>query len=305
MNYIFVSKIHRVQGHILEVNNQLYLKYNIMIRDLATVITSMLSAIPWLGGDFVQFIWGGFSVNNATLNRFFSLHFVLPFVLTAIAIMHLIALHTHGSGNPLGVGANTDRLPMHPYYIFKDLVTILGALLGIAVLVLYAPNMLGHSDNYIPANPMQTPSSIVPEWYLLPFYTILRSIPNKLIGVIGMLGAILILLAMPVLDTGRVRGSQFRPLMRVAFWVLVADFFLLMHLGAQHAEEPYVTLGAGATILYFSWFIIVIPFIGILENSLSDVAAGTEQTQTKLITASVNNGKTGSYLIYLYYFSLL
>lgn len=130
----------------------------------ATVITSMLSAIPWLGGDFVQFIWGGFSVNNATLNRFFSLHFVLPFVLAALAIMHLMSLHTHGSGNPLGVGANTDRLPMHPYYIFKDLVTILGALLGIAILVLYAPNILGHSDNYIMANPIQTPPSIVPEW---------------------------------------------------------------------------------------------------------------------------------------------
>lgn len=238
----------------------------------ATVITSMLSAIPWLGGDFVQFVWGGFSVNNATLNRFFSLHFVLPFVLSAFAIMHLMALHTHGSSNPLGVGANTDRLPMHPYYIFKDLVTILGALLGIAVLVLYLPNVLGHSDNYIPANPLQTPSSIVPEWYLLPFYTVLRSIPNKLLGVIGILGALLILLAMPILDTGRIRGSQFRPLMRVAFWILVADFFLLIYIGSQHAEEPFVTIGAAATLLYFGWFVVLVPVVGLIENTLLDVA---------------------------------
>lgn len=131
---------------------------------MATVITSILSAIPWIGADVTTFLWGGYSVNNATLNRFFSLHFVLPFVLAALALIHLIALHTHGSGNPLGVGANTDRLPIHPYYIFKDLVTIFVALLGIAILVLYIPNVLGHSDNYIPANPIQTPSSIVPEW---------------------------------------------------------------------------------------------------------------------------------------------
>lgn len=186
--------------------------------------------------------------------------------------MHLMALHTHGSSNPLGVGANTDRLPMHPYYIFKDLVTILGALLGIAVLVLYLPNVLGHSDNYIPANPLQTPSSIVPEWYLLPFYTVLRSIPNKLLGVIGILGALLILLAMPILDTGRIRGSQFRPLMRVAFWILVADFFLLIYIGSQHAEEPFVTIGAAATLLYFGWFVVLVPVVGLIENTLLDVA---------------------------------
>ena len=130
----------------------------------STVITNILSAIPWIGKDFVEFVWGGFSVNNATLNRFYSLHFVLTFVLAAIAQMHIMALHTHGSGNPLGVGANTDRVPIHPYYLFKDLVTIIGAILGIALLVFYAPNVLGHSDNYIPANSIVTPSSIVPEW---------------------------------------------------------------------------------------------------------------------------------------------
>lgn len=190
--------------------------------------------------------------------------------------MHIIALHTHGSGNPLGVGANTDRLPMHPYYIFKDLITILGAILGIAILVLYAPNALGHSDNYIPANPLQTPPSIVPEWYLLPFYAVLRSIPNKLLGVIGILGAILILLAIPVLDTGRVRGSQFRPLMRVAFWIFVADFILLIYIGSQHPEEPYVTIGGAATALYFAWFLVLVPLVGIIENTLIDVARSSE-----------------------------
>jgi ubiquinol-cytochrome c reductase cytochrome b subunit len=238
----------------------------------ATVITNMLSAIPWIGQDFVQFVWGGFSVNNATLNRFFSLHYLLPFVLAALAIMHLMTLHVHGSSNPLGVSSNADKLPMHPYYLFKDLVTIFLFFLVLALFVFYMPNALGHSDNYIPANPMQTPPSIVPEWYLLPYYAILRSIPNKLLGVVGMLGSLLILLAMPILDTSRVRGSQFRPLMRFAFWAFVTDFFLLMYLGSQHAEEPYITVGAIATAVYFAWFIVVVPVIGIVENTLMDIA---------------------------------
>jgi ubiquinol-cytochrome c reductase cytochrome b subunit len=238
----------------------------------ATVITNMLSAIPWIGQDFVQFVWGGFSVNNATLNRFFSLHYLLPFVLAALAIMHLMTLHVHGSSNPLGVSSNADKLPMHPYYLFKDLVTIFLFFLVLALFVFYMPNALGHSDNYIPANPMQTPPSIVPEWYLLPYYAILRSIPNKLLGVVGMLGSLLILLAMPILDTSRVRGSQFRPLMRFAFWVFITDFFLLMYLGSQHAEEPYITVGAIATAVYFAWFIVVVPVIGIVENTLMDIA---------------------------------
>ena len=160
----------------------------------ATVITNLMSAIPWIGQDVVQTLWGGFSVSNATLNRFFSLHFVLPFVLAALAAMHLLTLHEHGSSNPLGVSGNADRLPFHPYFTFKDLVTIFAALLAIMLVVAFAPNALGHSDNYIPANPMQTPPSIVPEWYLLPFYAILRSIPNKLLGVIAMFASLLILL---------------------------------------------------------------------------------------------------------------
>ncbi|MCL6362632.1 cytochrome b, partial [Pectobacterium polaris] len=153
----------------------------------ATVITNLMSAIPWIGQDIVEFIWGGFSVSNATLNRFFSLHYLLPFVLAALIIMHMIALHESGSNNPVGVTGNLDRLAMHPYFIFKDLVTIVAFFLVLSLFVFYAPNVLGHSDNYIPANPMQTPASIVPEWYLLPFYAILRSIPNKLLGVLAMI----------------------------------------------------------------------------------------------------------------------
>lgn len=238
----------------------------------ATVITNMLSAIPWIGRDLTQFIWGGFSVNNATLNRFFSLHFLLPFVLAALAIMHLMALHVHGSSNPLGVSSNVDKLAMHPYYIFKDLVTILLFFLRLAVIVFYLPNLLGHSDNYIPANPMQTPPSIVPEWYLLPFYAILRSIPNKLLGVVGMLGSLLILLRMPILDTARIRGNQFRPLGQFSFYFFVGVFFILMFVGRQHAEEPYITVGAVATGLYFGWFLVLVPLTGIIENTLMDIA---------------------------------
>jgi len=210
----------------------------------ATVITNLLSAIPWIGTDFVQFVWGGFSVNNATLNRFFSLHYLLPFILAALAAMHLLALHEHGSSNPLGLSGNTDRLPFHPYFTFKDLVTIFLFLLVLGLMVFYAPNYLGHSDNYIPANPMQTPPSIVPEWYLLPFYAILRSIPNKLLGVLAMFASLLILLAMPIVDTSRVRGSQFRPLMRWAFWLFVSNFFVLMYIGSQHVEEPFITVNS-------------------------------------------------------------
>jgi ubiquinol-cytochrome c reductase cytochrome b subunit len=248
------------------------LPYGQMSLWAATVITNMLSAVPWIGQDFVQFVWGGFSVNNATLNRFFSLHYLLPFLLSALAIMHMMALHQHGSSNPLGISSNADKLAMHPYFIFKDLVTILAFFLALSIIIFYLPNLLGHSDNYIPANPMQTPPSIVPEWYLLPYYAILRSIPNKLLGVVGMLGSLLILLLMPVLDTSRTRGSQFRPLMRFAFWVFVTDFFLLMYLGSQHAEEPYITIGAIATFLYFAWFLVIVPVVGIIENTLMDIA---------------------------------
>jgi len=239
----------------------------------ATVITNLMSAIPWVGQDIVEFIWGGFSVNNATLNRFFSLHFVLPFVLAALALMHLIALHdSAGSGNPLGVSANYDRLPFAPYFIFKDLITIFIFIIVLSVFVFFMPNVLGDSENYVMANPMQTPPAIVPEWYLLPFYAILRSIPNKLLGVIAMFSAILALLSLPFTDLSKLRGIQFRPLSKIAFFIFIANFLILMQLGAKHVESPFIELGQISTALYFSHYIIIIPFVTLLENSLIDLA---------------------------------
>jgi ubiquinol-cytochrome c reductase cytochrome b subunit len=239
---------------------------------LATVITNLLSAIPIFGHDLVELIWGGFSVSNATLNRFFSLHYLLPFLLSALVLGHFMALHLHGSNNPNGVSSNGDRYAIHPYFIFKDLVTIYLFLLVLSIIVFYAPNLMGHSDNYIPANPMSTPSSIVPEWYLLPFYAILRSIPDKLLGVVAMFGSLLILLVLPLTDLSRNRGSQFRPAMKLAFWFFVVDFIILMWIGSQHPETPYVEIGQIATAFYFSWFLIIVPFIGIAENTLMDIA---------------------------------
>jgi len=238
----------------------------------ATVITNLLSAIPWIGQDFVQLVWGGFSVSNATLNRFFSLHYLLPFVLAALVAMHFIALHEHGSSNPLGISGNVDRLSFHPFFTFKDLVTVFLFLLTLSIFVFYMPNVLGHSDNYIPANPMSTPASIVPEWYLLPYYAILRSIPNKLLGVLAMFASLLILLIMPIVDTSRIRGNQFRPLMKFFFWVFVANFFILMWIGSQHPNSPFVEVGQVATALYFAWFVIIVPLVGIVENTLMDLA---------------------------------
>jgi len=242
----------------------------------ATVITNLLSAIPVFGQDIVELIWGGFSVSNATLNRFFSLHYLLPFLLAALAVAHLIALHEHGSSNPNGVTSNGDRYAMHPYFIFKDLVTILAFFLVLSIIVFFYPNLLGHSDNYIPADPMVTPPSIVPEWYLLPYYAILRSIPNKLLGVLAMFGSLFILLVLPLTDLSRVRGSSFRPAMKIAFWFFVVDFFILMWIGSQHPNTPYVEIGQVATAFYFSWFLVIVPFIGITENTLLDIATSSK-----------------------------
>lgn len=238
----------------------------------ATVITNLLSAIPIFGHDIVELIWGGFSVSNATLNRFFSLHYLLPFLLAALAVAHLIAVHVHGSSNPNGVSSNGDRYAMHPYFIFKDLVTIFLFFLVLSLIVFYYPNLLGHSDNYIPANPMSTPVSIVPEWYLLPYYAILRSIPNKLLGVVAMFGSLLILLILPLTDLSRIRGNQFRPAMKLAFWFFVVNFIILMWIGSQHPNSPYLEIGQFATAFYFIWFLIIVPAIGIIENSLFDLA---------------------------------
>jgi ubiquinol-cytochrome c reductase cytochrome b subunit len=241
----------------------------------ATVITNLISAIPWIGQDIVEFIWGGFSVNNATLNRFFALHFVLPFILVALVLMHLIALHdTAGSSNPLGVSGNYDRITFAPYFLFKDLITIFIFIFVLSLFVFFMPNVLGDSENYIMANPMQTPPAIVPEWYLLPFYAILRSIPNKLLGVIAMFSAILAIMLLPITDLGRSKGLQFRPLSKLGFWIFVVNFLILMKLGACHVESPFIELGQLSTVLYFGYFIIIVPIISLIENTLVDLSFG-------------------------------
>jgi ubiquinol-cytochrome c reductase cytochrome b subunit len=192
--------------------------------------------------------------------------------LAALALMHLIALHdTAGSGNPLGVSGNYDRIPFSPYYIFKDLITIFLLFMILSIFVFFMPNLLGDSENYVMANPMQTPPAIVPEWYLLPFYAILRSIPNKLLGVIAMFSAILILLIMPFTDLSRTRGIQFKPLSKIAFYIFVANFLILMQLGAKHVESPFIEFGQISTILYFSYFLIIMPLITYIENTLIDL----------------------------------
>lgn len=256
----------------------------------ATVITNLISAIPWIGQDIVEFIWGGFSVNNATLNRFFALHYLLPFILVALVLMHLIALHdTAGSSNPLGVSGNYDRITFAPYYLFKDLITIFIFIFVLSSFVFFMPNVLGDSDNYIMANPMQTPAAIVPEWYLLPFYAILRSIPNKLLGVIAMFSAILAIMLLPITDLGRSKGLQFRPLSKFAFWVFVVNFLILMKLGACHVETPFIELGQLSTVLYFGHFLIIVPVISLIEDTLIDLYFCKIAKRSSVSIAGINN----------------
>ena len=256
----------------------------------ATVITNLMSAIPWVGQDIVEFIWGGFSVNNATLNRFFALHFVLPFVLAALALMHLISLHdSAGSSNPIGVSGNYDRVPFAPYFIFKDLITIFLFILVLSVFVFFMPNVLGDCENYVMANPMQTPPAIVPEWYLLPFYAILRSIPNKLLGVIAMFAALLVLLILPFADLSRSKGLQFRPLSKIGFYIFIANFLILMQLGAKHVESPFIEFGQISTVIYFSYYLIFVPALSLIENSLMELGDNkVSESNTKNYIATKN-----------------
>ena len=234
----------------------------------ALVITNLFSAIPFVGKDIVEWLWGGFSVSNPLIQRFFALHYLVPFVIAALVIMHLMALHVHGSSNPLGITGNLDRLPMHGYFIFKDLITVFVFLIIFSLFVFYSPNTLGHPDNYIPGNPMVTPASIVPEWYLLPFYAILRSIPDKLLGVILMFGAILVLLVLPLTDRSVIRGNTFKVISKLFFFLFVFNFILLGVLGSCHVEVPFVQMGQIATFLYFAYFLIFVPIISYIENVL-------------------------------------
>lgn len=234
----------------------------------ATVITNLVSAVPLVGDSIVAWLWGGFSVDNATLNRFFSLHYLLPFVIAAASLVHLAALHQEGSGNPLGIDASGDKIPMYPYFIVKDLLGIVIFIILFSFFVYFSPNLLGHPDNYIEANPMVTPAHIVPEWYFLPFYAILRSIPHKLGGVICMIFAIVVLALLPWIHSTEIRSSRFRPIYRVLYWSMAACCLILGWIGGMPVEDPYIIIGQIASIYYFFYFLIILPLLGSLENFL-------------------------------------
>ncbi|MDC0216394.1 cytochrome b/b6 [Candidatus Pelagibacter sp.] len=237
----------------------------------ATVITSLFSAIPLVGEGITNWLWGGYAVDNPTLTRFFSLHYLLPFLILGLVILHIWALHVPGNNNPIGIDVkkpSNDTVPFHPYIVIKDLFALLMFLIVFAFFVFYSPNILGHSDNYIEANPLVTPAHIVPEWYLLPFYAILRSVPDKLLGVIAMFASIFILVILPWLDTSKIRSAIFRPLYKQFYWILVLDVLLLGYMGAMPAEGLYLLIARVATAYYFIHFLIILPILGVKEKTI-------------------------------------
>ena len=234
----------------------------------ATVITNLFSAIPLVGESIVSWLWGGFAVDNALLNRFFALHYLFPFLIVGVVILHIIALHTHGSNNPLGIDRSgpQDSISFHPYYTIKDLFGLSFVLTIFFLVVFYAPNFLGHPDNYIPADPLKTPAHIVPEWYFLPFYAILRAIPDKLGGVIAMISAIMILFFLPWLDTSKVRSATFRPIYKKIYWLLIVDLIILNWVGGNAPEGKFIIIGRIATIYYFVHILLLMPIVGLIEK---------------------------------------
>ncbi|QIB32782.1 cytochrome b [Ancylobacter pratisalsi] len=244
----------------------------------ATVITNLFSAIPVVGPTVVQWLWGGFSVDNATLNRFFSLHYLLPFMIAGVVVLHVWALHVVGQNNPTGVEPKSakDTVPFTPYATIKDAFGMVCFLIFFAWFLFYIPNYLGHADNYIPANPLVTPAHIVPEWYYLPFYAMLRSVPDKLGGVLTMFGAIVVLFFVPWLDTSKVRSGAYRPLFKQFFWIWIAVCIGLGWLGSKPAEGGYVIAGRILTVWYFAHFLIILPLLGLFEKPKAVPASITE-----------------------------
>lgn len=234
----------------------------------ATVITNLFSAFPLVGSKIVTLLWGGFSVDNATLNRFFSLHYLTPFIIAATVIVHIAAVHQDGSNNPLGISSSNDKVGFFPYFVLKDTLSFAAFIAFLSFFIYFFPNVLGHADNYINANPLVTPEHIVPEFYFLPSYAILRSIPNKLLGVVALFGSILILLTLPFSTSSLTRSSIFRPLHQVFFWFLFFDFLLLGYIGQQIPETPFIEIGQLASIYYFAYFLIIVPQLGYLETCL-------------------------------------
>jgi quinol-cytochrome oxidoreductase complex cytochrome b subunit len=234
----------------------------------ATVITNLFSAFPVVGEPIVCWLWGGFSVDNATLNRFFSFHYLLPFVICAAVIIHIAFLHETGSNNPLGIKSVTNKISFYPYFIFKDLFSFIFFCIFYFGFVFFMPNYLGHTDNYIEANAMVTPAHIVPEWYFLPYYAILRSIPHKLGGVIAMFASLLVLILLPFISMTNIRSSNFRPLYQIFFWCFILDYLILGWIGGCDPETPYLEIGQIATFFYFFYFVVIIPFLGIFESFL-------------------------------------
>uniref|UniRef100_A0A347YED7 Cytochrome b n=1 Tax=Dussumieria elopsoides TaxID=454028 RepID=A0A347YED7_9TELE len=232
----------------------------------ATVITNLLSAAPYVGEDLVQWIWGGFSVDKATLTRFFAFHFLFPFVVLGATVLHLLFLHETGSNNPTGLNSDADKITFHPYFSYKDLLGFAAMLLALTSLALFTPNLLGDPDNFTPANPLVTPPHIKPEWYFLFAYAILRSIPNKLGGVMALLFSILVLMLIPIVHTSKQRGATFRPLTQLLFWALVADVIILTWIGGMPVEHPFIIIGQVASITYFALFLVFMPLAGWWEN---------------------------------------